>query len=105
MASPTNLLYVAVGGHIVALVPGTGEELWRTKLQGATSTVVSILAKDGLLFVGASGKAFCLDGLTGTLLWTNELKGLGYGSAFLAAEGLMGDPATAAAAEQARSSD
>jgi len=105
MPSPANLLFAAIGGHIVALVPGTGQELWRTKLQSTIGTVVSILAKDGLVFVGVSGKAHCLDGLTGTILWTNELKGLGYGNVFLAAEGHMSDPAAAAAVEQAKSSD
>jgi outer membrane protein assembly factor BamB len=34
MAQRNDHLFVGVGGHVVALDPSTGAEIWRTKLKG-----------------------------------------------------------------------
>jgi hypothetical protein len=43
---------------------------------------------------------FCLDPLTGNVLWYNPLKGFGLGLATIATEPNLGNPAVAAPAEK-----
>ncbi len=71
-------LFIAVGGHAVAIDPRTGDEIWRTKLKSSAS-YATIVMVDGRLLVGASGELFCLDPSTGEVVWHNKLKGLGLG--------------------------
>lgn len=70
-------LYIAVGGHAVCIDPRNGDEVWRTKLKGASFATIAII--NGQLLAGASGELFCLDPRTGSILWHNKLKGLGMG--------------------------
>lgn len=48
-------LYIGTNGHVVALDPWTGVELWRTKLPRCVGmgAIVSITVKHNLLFAGA----------------------------------------------------
>ncbi len=87
-------LFIGVGGHVVAIDPGTGEELWRSKLKGAA--YVTVLPMATRVMAGAGGELFCLDARTGELLWRNKLRGLGLGLVSFAG----GDPAIAAAMMQ-----
>jgi outer membrane protein assembly factor BamB len=76
---PKDLVYVGLAGSVVALDRTTGAERWRTRLKRNQAV---ILASDGeRLYATTMGAAFCLDPATGTLLWENPLKGLGYGIA------------------------
>jgi outer membrane protein assembly factor BamB len=45
--------------------------------------VVSILPEEGRLHCASGGRLYALDPNNGELLWTNELKGMGTGLAFL----------------------
>lgn len=72
----SNAVILGVGGHVVALDVTTGSELWRTKLKGSDFVTISI--QDGRIYAGAKGEVFCLDS-SGTILWHNNLKGLGLG--------------------------
>lgn len=86
--NPADLLLLATKNHVVALHKDTGVILWKTKLNGGFGAeFVSLLADDQLVFAHARGAVSCLELATGKTLWTNELKGLGYGLASLAFPG------------------
>ena len=68
--SEPAVLFIGIGGRVLALDRRTGAEIWRTKVKGATSTV--ILHRDGdQLYASASGELFCLDPATGEITFAN----------------------------------
>ena len=86
--NPADLLLLATKNHVVALHKDTGQVLWKTKLSsGWVGDFVTLLADEQLVFAHARGSVSCLELATGKLLWSNELKGLGYGLASLAFPG------------------
>ncbi len=70
-------LITGISGHVVAIDPTTGSELWRTKLKG--SDIVTTVLQDGRIYAGTKGELFCVDPSSGAVLWRNNLKGLGLG--------------------------
>jgi len=97
MARARDRLFLGVGGHVVAIDPATGDEIWRTRLK---STTVTTVWSDGKrVYGGAQGELFGLDAATGNLLWHNKLKGLGMG--IVAFPGSSLEAAAAAAAQAA----
>jgi outer membrane protein assembly factor BamB len=87
-----GILTIGIGGHIMAIDPSTGSELWRTKLK--SNPFVTLRQEGARVFAGAGGELFCLDAATGSILWHNRLKGLGTGLIAFASET---DAASAAA--------
>jgi outer membrane protein assembly factor BamB len=86
--NPADLLLLATKNQVVALHKDTGQILWKTKLNsGWGGEFVTLVADEDLVFAHARGSVSCLELATGKLLWTNELKGLGYGLATLAFPG------------------
>ena len=73
-----NPLFIGVKGTVVAVDRSSGDTLWSTRLKGASS-FVSVVVEDGAIFAATSGRLYCLDPGTGSVRWTNELPGLGYG--------------------------
>jgi outer membrane protein assembly factor BamB len=92
-----EVIHIGVGGHVAAIDAKTGEEIWRTKIKGASS-FVSLLVRDDKIFAGAGGELFCLDTATGSLQWHNKLKGLGLGFVTLSTNDAGAAAAIAAAA-------
>lgn len=89
----SNNLFIGSNGCVAAIDVTTGEERWRTTLQGgvfaATSSAdVSVIARGGFVFAGSQGHLFCLDAESGTPVWHNELKGMGYNDVALAMDGI-----------------
>jgi outer membrane protein assembly factor BamB len=85
-------LYIGTNGHVAAIDPRTGKELWRTKLGNSvlsapTRQDVSVLEHQGLVFAGSYGHLFCLNASSGETLWHNELGGLGHNDVTLAIAG------------------
>lgn len=75
-------VYVGIQGHVIAIDPATGTELWRTKLRGVRarlSSFVNVLVDGEQVYASFSGEIFCLDGRTGALRWHNQMRGLGTG--------------------------
>lgn len=71
-------IFVGIGGSVLAIDASTGQERWRQKINsGATYTTVALL--HDRLYATASGEIWCLDPVTGTVVWHNRLKGLGVG--------------------------
>ena len=103
----SNILYLGVKAHVVAIDKTTGATLWQTKLSGETvagERFVSLLVHEGRVFAHTYGELFCLDQQTGAILWQNGLEGLGYDIATLAVEGAPGSSAQLMAALQKKKS-
>ena len=84
MARSRSSLIIGVGGHVVAIDPATGDELWRSKIK--SSSFVTVHEVGDRIYAGANGELFCLDRARGTILWHNKLKGLGLGVVAFAGE-------------------
>jgi len=76
------LVYVGIGGNVIALDEATGVEVWRAELRG--SDYVSVLWDGVTLLAACDGEVWRLEPRTGAEMWHNELKGLGRGLAGLA---------------------
>jgi len=72
-----NLLFIGIGGKVLALDRATGREIWRTDL--ISSDFVNLTVDGGDLYAAAEGELYCLDPATGQIRWHNRLKGLGRG--------------------------
>ena len=73
----SDVVFIGLGSHAVAIQASSGKELWRMKLKSAT--FVTIAMEGDKLYAGAGGELFCLDASSGQILWHNKLKGLGLG--------------------------
>jgi outer membrane protein assembly factor BamB len=94
---PSNVLFFAIGGHVVAVDAVTGAEIWRTKLKSMGDVTIHLTLD--AIFAGTAGELFCLDPATGALRWKNGLAGLGLGLLAFA------ESTTAVAAAAARAAD
>ncbi len=89
-----NPLIIGTNGHVAAIDPLAGHELWRTSLKtgglisSTTYQDVSVLLKDGRVFAGCCGHLFCLDASSGGILWHNSLSGMGHNDITMAMEGV-----------------
>jgi outer membrane protein assembly factor BamB len=61
----SDRLYIGIGGHVVAIDPSSGEEIWRTNLKGRTM-FVTLMERDGRIYGGANGELFGLVSFSGT---------------------------------------
>ena len=70
--------------------------LWTTELPGILGDrFVTVTCDDTRVYAFTRGQMHCLDLNTGRLLWSNELKGFGYGIATLCIPGTTNDAAPA----------
>ena len=76
MAQP-SLVFIGVGGNVVAVDNATGQEVWRTQLKGRDFVNIALQGDD--LYATNKGELYCLDPATGRIRWQNPLKGLGWG--------------------------
>jgi outer membrane protein assembly factor BamB len=76
MAQP-SLVFIGIGGNVVALDTSTGQEVWRTPLKGRD--FVNVVLHEAALYATTKGELFCLEAATGRIRWQNPLKGLGLG--------------------------
>lgn len=95
----TDTIHAAISGHVLAIDPETGAELWRRHLK--TSTVMSLVRRGPRLVAASAGELWCLDAASGEVLWHNKLKGLGFGFIAIAGTSMDGAHATGNGAEQA----
>lgn len=78
----TDLIYIGIKGSVIALHRATGQQAWNTHLKG--SSFVNVVAHEGKIYATTYGEVFCLDPLTGSGLWHNELSGYGWGLSTIA---------------------
>jgi len=88
MAREPEVIYVGTGRHVAALYRDTGVEIWRKPLPGGASGIVSLLLKGKQLFVGHSGRVYCLDADSGRMLWENGLPRTGYNPVIMTMAGV-----------------
>jgi len=92
-----DLIFIGIGGKVVALYRDSGQQVWLAKLGG---DFVNVSVQSGKVYAASSGEIFCLDPLSGRELWHNPLRGCGIGLVTIApGEGPSGS-ATVAAAER-----
>ena len=94
-----SILHIGIAGYVVAIDTATGAEVWRTKLKSSSFTTVMVDGKR--VYAGTQGELFCLDAVTGDVLWSNALKGLRQGIVCFGSEGGAVTAAVAAAAAAA----
>jgi outer membrane protein assembly factor BamB len=93
-------LFIGIKGSVVALDRATGQQVWATHFKG--SYFVNVVLQDGAVLATCSGEIFCLDPLTGIMMWHNSLKGYGMGLATIATEHNPGDGNASVLAEKRR---
>ena len=94
------LIFIGIKGSVVALNRATGQQAWATRLKG--SDFVNVVLQDGAVLASCCGEIFCLDPLTGIVMWHNPLKGFGTGLATIATEHNPGDRNAPVLAEKRR---
>ena len=77
-----QLVFIGVGGSVVAVDRANGQQVWATHLKG--SDFVNVVLHNEILLATCRGEVFCLDPVNGNALWHNPLKGFGRGLATIA---------------------
>jgi outer membrane protein assembly factor BamB len=94
---PQEIILIGIKHSVSAVSKADGHALWTTKLPGGLGGDFVTVASDGeRVFAHSSGQLFCLDLWSGRLLWTNELRGYGYGLASICVPGMAASPDMAA---------
>jgi outer membrane protein assembly factor BamB len=94
-----KLIFVGFNSRVVALHRDSGELVWEWKSPKGSGYVTLLLDGDRLI-ASVVGYTYCLDPLTGNVLWFNELSGFGTGVASLASVRGCVQPFLDAAAEE-----
>ncbi len=76
-----QLIFVGLRGYVIALHRDTGEIVWNCS--ELNSGPISLLLDGDRLIASTNGYIYCLDPLTGRVLWNNPLRGYGVGIAHL----------------------
>jgi outer membrane protein assembly factor BamB len=100
---PANLLFIGAKNSVSALDRTNGNFVWTTHLKrsGLSVEFVTLHVDGGQVFAHAGGELFCLEISTGRILWTNPLRGLGYGIATITTQDAKMNPAAAQAQRSA----
>jgi outer membrane protein assembly factor BamB len=93
-----NILLLGLKQSVTAVSKHEGQTLWKTELPTTLSgdDFVTVLSDGLLVFAHTEGKLHCLDLANGQILWSNDLKGYGYGIASLCFPGGSSAPDVAA---------
>ena len=94
----SELVFIGIRGSVVALIRATGEQVWAVPLKGMN--FVNVIVEDDRVLASCHGEIYCLDSLTGNVLWHNRLKGHGIGLATIATENNPGSRQSAVLAEK-----
>ena len=102
-----DLIFLGLKSRVSAVGKNDGLILWSTQLPGSLGEGFVTVNCDGKrVFAYTKGQLHCLDLFSGQILWTNELKGFGYGVASICIPGFptAPDPAIYAKIESDRRS-
>lgn len=84
-----ELVFLGLKSKVSAVSTRDGTILWATELpHGMGGGFVTLLSDGPRVYACAYGQLHCLESSSGVILWTNELKGYGYGIASLCVPGL-----------------
>jgi outer membrane protein assembly factor BamB len=93
-----EIILIGVKNSVAAVSKTNGAILWTTKLSGGVGGDFVTVTCDGeTVFAHSSGQLYRLDLDNGRVLWTNELKGYGYGLASICIPGMASVPDAAVA--------
>lgn len=92
-------VYLGIHKHVLCIDKRTGREIWRTELK--RSHLVTVTVSDDIILAHAGGHLFGLRAADGSILWKNELPGLGYGYCVIATDASTATLAQVAAASAA----
>ncbi len=80
-------LYVGSNGKIAVVDPGTGKTVKEINLKQSWlksgNGFVNMLKSGNFIYAHTFGRLHCIEMNTGRIVWTNELKGMGYDLATL----------------------
>ena len=96
----SDLMFIGIKGSVVALNRATGQQVWATQLK--RSDFVNVVLENDAVLAACHGEIFCLNALTGKILWHNPLKGFGIGLAMIATEHNQRSGAAFVLAEKSR---
>lgn len=100
--NPDEILLLGLNRSVTAISRADGSILWCTTLpESSANSFVSVVSDRRQVFATCHGVLYCLDLRTGDLLWTNPLKGYGYGIASLSLPGQRVESDAGAAARRA----
>jgi hypothetical protein len=96
--SSNDILLLGLKQSVTAISKLNGQSLWKTALPGGLTgdDFVTVLSDGQRVYAHTEGKLHCLDLADGRVLWSNELRGYGYGIASLCFPGGPGAPDPAA---------
>ncbi len=88
---------LGLNGRVAALLRKNGRLLWATDLPGVMGDRFVTVTSDAThIYACTRGQVHCLDIESGGVLWSNDLKGFGYGVATLCLPGTASDATPAA---------
>jgi outer membrane protein assembly factor BamB len=91
--NPNEYMLLGVKSCVTLIEKSSGDILWSTKLPGGMGNGFVTVTSDGkMVFAHTSGQIHGLDLNTGKILWSNELKGYGYGIASICVPGQFTAP-------------
>lgn len=77
-------IFLGLNSSVVCIEAKSGEIIWKKVVgSGFGEGFVSLALAETSVFAHTRGKIYCLDRVTGSLLWMNPLEGLGFGTAFI----------------------
>lgn len=84
-----NILLLGLNQSVTAIAKDDGTTLWKTELPVTLSgdDFVTVVCEGERVYAHTEGKLHCLDLANGQILWSNSLKGYGYGIASLCLPG------------------
>lgn len=89
----SEIILIGIKHSVSAVSRANGQVLWTTKLPGGLGGDFVAVACDGeRVFAHSSGQLFCMELSSGRMLWTNELRGYGYGLATICVPGMASSP-------------
>lgn len=88
---------LGLNGRVIALLRKDGRVVWATDLPGILGDrFVTVACDDTRVYAYTRGQVHCLDMQSGRILWSNGLKGFGYGVATVCVPGAATDAVPAA---------
>ncbi len=86
--NPNDILVLAIKQSVMAICRADGSILWTTRLEGGAGHAFITLVSDfRYVYATCNGVLHGLELQTGTVVWSNPLKGFGYGIASLCLPG------------------
>jgi len=91
-----DMVFLGFNSRVIALHRDSGELLWQWKAPKGRDGFVAVLLDGDRVIASVQGYTYCLDAVTGGLMWENHLKGMGLGSPSVAS--MRGNSGSAGAA-------